>query len=56
MGKIKYREKMKLQTVKCVLEENAWVFKIIEEISTFLYAGAPVEVVSQIVESEEGNP
>ena len=23
MGKIKYREKMKLQTVKCVLEESA---------------------------------
>ena len=56
MGKIKYREKMKLQTGKCVLEENDWVFKIIEEISTFLYAGSPVEVVSQIVESEEGNP
>lgn len=38
-----------------VLEENDWVFKIIEEISTFLYAELPVEVVSQIVESAEGN-
>ena len=55
MGKIKYREKMKLQTVKCILEENAWVFKIIEELSTFLYAEIPVKVVSKIMESAEGN-